>query len=258
MRKIYILRIVTVCILCIFFIALMIFFSFAFIKNVDTFKDYRCYDYHLRYLDSGKILGKYSLEYDSYKYDISYRRIKNEDINNFVAACAKWDVVLASPEICVLQNPDTYFSVIDNWTIEKIQFYVVDTNSEPLMTNFYKKDKRQVIYESSESEYINSIKALITQKEFIKFEYSSDFYDEFYEDGNGKKLYMRLVFSDSDNIVWETEICSYAKSSLSERRFSIDVGDKISGYCDKSVKFTEIDKDDVLYSLIWDVVDTIE
>jgi hypothetical protein len=44
------------------------------------------------------------------------------------------------------------------------------------------------------------------------------------------------VFSESENVVWETEIKSYFNQSLNERVFSIDLGKEIQGYSDISVK----------------------
>ena len=71
-----------------------------------------------------------------------------------------------------------------------------------------------------------------------------------------KQLYMRIVFSESENIVWETEIKSYFHASDNERIFAIDLGKEIGGYCDSSIKMVKTE-DPTLQLLFTEVMNQI-
>ena len=44
-------------------------------KIIEDYKDYRCYDYHLKYLNTSKSIGKYTLENANTIYNIDYKKI---------------------------------------------------------------------------------------------------------------------------------------------------------------------------------------
>ena len=45
--------------------------------NIEDYKDYRCYDYHLIYLNTSKSIGTYKQEEDNVIYNLNYKKIKN-------------------------------------------------------------------------------------------------------------------------------------------------------------------------------------
>jgi hypothetical protein len=54
--------------------------------------------------------------------------------------------------------------------------------------------------------------------------YADGYEREFLIKENEKRLNLRIVFSESENIVWETEIRSYFNPSTNERIFAMDLG----------------------------------
>ena len=197
-------------------------------KTVEEYKDYRCYDYHLRYLNTSKSIGKYKLEEDNTVYNIDYKKIIGEDETEMIGATISSTAGAFSSEYYprVLQNPQMYFSIIDDWTIEKMQFCLYNIT----------KEEQSVIFESSDSNDIEAFRTLLSLEDYSSWKPDSGYVNELSKTGDEKQLYLRIVFSESENVVWETEIKSYFNQSLNERVFSIDLGKEIQGYSDISVK----------------------
>ena len=191
-------------------------------RIIEDYKDYCCYDYHLRYLNASKGIGKYKFESEENNttYMLEYRKIIGENqteiIGATVSATLGW---LSSSCDRVLQNPQTYVSIIDEWTIEKIQFYIYDIT---------KSEEQNVIFESSDSDDIEAFRSFLSLEDRIIFDIDSTYADgyerEFLIKDNEKRLNLRIVFSESENIVWETEIQGYFNPSTKERIFAIDLG----------------------------------
>ena len=198
-------------------------------KIIEDYKDYRCYDYHLRYLNTSKSIGKYKLEEANTIYNIDYKKIIGEDETEMIGATISSTAGAFSSGYYprVLQNPKMYFSIIDDWTIEKIQF---------CLYNITKDEEQGVIFESSDSNDIEAFRTLLSLDDYSIWKPDSGYVNELSKTGDEKQLYLRIVFSESENVVWETEIKSYFNQSLNERVFSIDLGKEIQGYSDISVK----------------------
>ena len=125
------------------------------LKIVEDYKDYRCYDYHLRYLNTSESIGKYKLEEDNTVYNIDYKKIIGEDEAEMIGAEISSTAGAFSSGYVprVLQNPQTYFSIIDDWTIEKMQF---------CLYNITKEEEQGVIFDSSDANDIEAFRALLS------------------------------------------------------------------------------------------------
>ena len=218
------------------------------LKIVEDYKDYRCYDYHLRYLNTSESIGKYKLEEDNTVYNIDYKKIIGEDEAEMIGAEISSTAGAFSSGYVprVLQNPQTYFSIIDDWTIEKMQFYLYDIT----------KAEQSVIFESSDADDIEAFRALLSLENPQIWKPDDGYVNELSKTDDEKQLYLRIVFSESENIVWETEIKSYFNPSLDERVFSIDLGEEILGYSDSSVKMIKTE-DLTLKTLFTEVINQI-
>ena len=148
----------------------------------------------------------------------------------------------------VLQNPQTYFSMIDNWTIEKIQFRLY---------HITKEEEQGVVFESSDFKDIEAFRVLLSLKDYSIWKPESGYVNELSKTDDEKQLYLRIVFSESENIVWETEIKCYFNQSLDERVFSIDLGKEIQGYSDFSMKMIKTE-DPTLQLLFTKVIHQID
>ena len=219
-------------------------------KIIEDYKDYRCYDYHLRYLNTSKSIGKYKLEEANTIYNIDYKKIIGEDETEMIGATISSTAGAVSSGYYprVLQNPKKYFSIIDDWTIEKIQF---------CLYNITKDEEQGVIFESSDSNDIEAFRTLLSLEDYSSWKPDSGYVNELSKTGDEKQLYLRIVFSESENVVWETEIKSYFNQSLNERVFSIDLGKEIQGYSDISVKMKKTE-DPRLQLLFTKVIDQID
>ena len=196
-------------------------------RTIEAYKDYRCYDYHLRYLNTSKSIGTYQQKEDNTVYNIDYRKIIGEDETKIIGAeiSSTQGAFSSGYYPRVLQNPQSYISVIDVWTIESMQFCVYDIT---------KSKDEGVVFESSDSDDIEAFKRMLTRKDHAVFDIESDDMDgyrrEFSENGNEKRLTLRIIFSESENIVWETEIESYFNPSTNERIYAIDLGKSDNEY----------------------------
>jgi len=215
-------------------------------KTVEEYKDYRCYDYHLRYLNTSKSIGKYTLEQDNTVYNIDYKKIIGEDEAKLIGAeiSSTAGAFSSGYDPRVLQNPNTYVSIIDDWTIEKMQFCLYDIT----------KEERNVIFESGDADDIAAFRTLLSSDDHSVWKPDSGYVNELSKSGDEKQLYLRIVFSESENVVWETEIKSYFNQSLDERVFSIDLGKEILGYSDISVKMIKTE-DPTLKTLFTELQD---
>ena len=218
-------------------------------KIIEDYKDYCCYDYHLRYLNTSKSIGKYKLEEDNTVYNIDYKKIIGEDETEMIGATISSTAGAFSSEYYprVLQNPQTYFSIIDDWTIEKMQF---------CLYNITKEEEQGVIFESSDANDIEAFRTLLSSEDHSIWKPDSGYVNELSKSGDEKQLYLRIVFFESENVVWETEIKSYFNQSLDERVFSIDLGEEILGYSDSSVKMIKTE-DLMLKTLLTEVINRI-
>lgn len=227
-------------------------------RMIEDYKDYRCYDYHLRYLDVSNGIGKYKFKSaeNNTTYMLEYKNIVGEDQSEIIGATVSetfgW---LSSRYDRVLQNPQTYVSIIDEWTIEKIQFYVYDVANA---------EEQAVIFESSDSAAIESFKTTMSEKELVVFDVDSNYAEgyerEFSKKDNEKQLHLRIVFSESENVVWETEIKSYLNSSVNERIFAIDLGKSVDdgyGYDSGDWEWKKLE-DPTLYQLFTAFINQID
>lgn len=219
-------------------------------KIVEDYKDYRCYDYHLRYLDASQSIGTYKLKEDNTVYNINYKKIIGEDEAKIIGAEISSTAGAFSSAYYprVLQNPQTYFSMIDDWTIEKIQF---------CLYHITKEEEQGVVFESNASNDIEAFRTLLSLKDYSAWKPESGYVNELSKTDDEKQLYLRIVFSESENVVWETEIKSYFNQSLNERVFSIDLGKEIQGYSDISVKMIKTE-DPTLQLLFTKVIHQID
>ena len=219
-------------------------------KIIEDYKDYRCYDYHLRYLNTSKSIGKYKREEANTIYNIDYKKIIGEDETEMIGATISSTAGAFSSGYYprVLQNPKMYFSIIDDWTIEKIQF---------CLYNITKDEEQGVIFESSDSNDIEAFRTLLSLDDYSIWKPDSGYVNELSKTGDEKQLYLRIVFSESENVVWETEIKSYFNQSLNERVFSIDLGKEIQGYSDISVKMIKTE-DPTLKTLFTEAFNRID
>ena len=217
--------------------------------NIEDYKDYRCYDYHLIYLNTSKSIGTYKQEEDNVIYNLNYKKIIGEDETKIIGAeiSSTLGAFSSGYDPRVLQNPKAYFSIINDWTIETIQFCLYDITND--------KDCG-VIFESSDSNDIEAFKTLLSLENPSVWKPDSGYANELSKTDDEKQLYMRIIFSESENIVWKTEIKSYFNTSDNQRVFIIDLGEVIDGYGDFTAKMVKTE-DPTFQVLFTEVINRI-
>ena len=218
-------------------------------RTIEAYKDYRCYDYHLRYLNTSQSIGSYEQKEDNTVYNIDYKKIIGEDEVKMIGAEISSTTGAFSSGYYprVLQNPQKYFSIIDAWTIEKMQFRVY---------NITQSTDEGIVFESSDSEDIEAFQTLLSLENQSVWKPDSGYVNELSKMDDEKQLYLRIVFSESENIVWETEIRSYFNASNNERIFTIDLGKETHEYGDAEAKMIKTE-DSVLQLLFTEVINQI-
>ena len=218
-------------------------------RTIEAYKDYRCYDYHLRYLNTSQSIGTYEQKEDNTVYNIDYKKIIGEDEVKMIGAEISSTTGAFSSGYYprVLQNPQKYFSIIDAWTIEKMQFRIY---------NITQSTDEGVVFESSDSEDIEAFQTLLSLENQSVWKPDSGYVNELSKMDDEKQLYLRIVFSESENIVWETEIKSYFDASNNERIFTIDLGKETHGYGNSGAKMIKT-TDSILQLLFTEAINQI-
>lgn len=212
----------------IIFVALSILLSGCSAKGafeVDKYKDYKCFDYHLACLDAHEQKANTTVWFDDLKYSIWYRKPVGESDEQFICASVRQEHPLSSTEIVVMQNPNGHIDVFSEWTIEKIELYCIDLrNSKPL----WDEDEPAI----TPAKVLNTNTDAVVFDEFINFLTNEGYLDKYILNDNFKRetpnddyvMYIRVHFNESENIVWDSPVNSYVHKQTQARNIAIDKG----------------------------------
>ena len=200
----------------------------------DPFPNFRVYDYHLRFLRSDGHLGVW--ESDDY-FHHRYYPIDGFDTTECVGLYVERITIPGSGGgFYVLQSVIEPVDILREWNVSSIEFFF-----EP--QHFYRNrngsavDQAVIHYSTENRDVYTELLALLNSQEKV---YSSDIGDysqewlEKYvvleedrallEQLDSRKLYMRIVFEESNNIVWETSFTFSAR----ENYLKVDVGSEMT------------------------------
>lgn len=193
--------------------------------EVDKYKDYKCFDYHLACLDAHEQKMNTTVEFDDIKYTIWYRKPVGESDEQFICASVKQQHPLSSTEIVIMQNPDEHIDVFSDWTIEKIELYCIDLrSSKPLW------DEEEPA--RTPAKVLNTNTDAVVLDEFINFLTSEAYTEKYILNENYKReipdddyvMYIRVHFNESENIVWDSLVNCYVSELTYARDIIIDKG----------------------------------
>lgn len=210
--------------------------------NPEKYTSYICYDYHLACLnvENGSAAAKITYREVDGTEGTAYarfRKISEVSDDQFVYASVSWQLLIGYPQRVIMQNPDKYVDVLQTWTIEKIEIFSPEMEwKQPALVP-------DVILDStSEIEYFNEF------KEFF-FDSSAKELNASFQDRLDDPYYIRIHFSESDVIVWDTKIFSYSLEESQNRIICLDRGRErpFSSY-DRNM--VPIDEDTNLYRWI--------
>ncbi len=194
--------------------------------DVDKYRNYICYDYHLSCLDAKESKAYLDVEKEDVSYRIWYRQPNSVNDENFVCASVRMNFPLASPDLVVMQNPDKYVDVWKDWTITKVEIYYQDINdAKPLWEeNEPSRTPAEIIGTITDTEVFAELVDFVTNDNYSnKVEIPENYKRETYGDGS-LKLYIRVHFEESETIVWDSEIDCYVSQQGKLRYIAIDKG----------------------------------
>lgn len=172
-------------------IVLLIFIKCALtpsVRNTEKYKNYQRYDYHLV---CDEVKRGYSRTVNRDDIDTvgikRYRKFKSVSSNQFI--CLEKSMLLDnSPEKIVLQNPDNYIDVFNEWTVKKIE--LID-------------NKGNVINTLTEQDVIENF------KEFINSEKTPQELIEPWSYINVKNYQVKIYYEESEYMQWEAALQHY-------------------------------------------------
>ncbi len=174
-------------------------------KTAEKYADYKCYDYHFK---TKSVTGQ-EIKGQVYNKDGSgiaslFSKITNESDSQFVVArqfpfLIKYDFSSTR----VLQNPDDYIDILNDWTVKKICI-VQKTNGDKIYI-----DQETTIAETDSEAVLGEAVRFITTDVGLKKMYPII---EAKEKGlvyNTESLQLDIIFNESENVIWESLIEYY-------------------------------------------------
>lgn len=166
------------------------------IKNIQRYDNYKCYDYNLKCTDLRGWSEYRDIPGES-NIKRTYYKIGRESKKQFIGG---QNIAWFSVEpIRVLQNPDSYVDVFNDWTVEKMEFVSRNNNVYDTLTD-------ESIIEEFKG-FVNSDK---TEQELTSpYRYIN-------ENIPGQSKLIRIYYEESHNIFWAAEVVRYSSDEYGE------------------------------------------
>jgi hypothetical protein len=246
---------------CSVFLAVILVLSFCGCSREylpsEKYASYVCYDYQLACLSVDTKKSKETTVTYTYEYVennvtdgsvlVIYQKIPDVSDDQFISGHVRTAPILDVGSYAVLQNPDNYVDVMQDWTIRKIELYYVRVKQQN--QSAIVPDK--VIASTSDAECLSACKEFVLNGEDT--ETNLDGYVSEY-DTSRWQFYMRVYFNESKNIVWEAQIRSYFSDELQDRLIYVDKGRHPYAFSTRNDNFVSLVDYPQLYSWISDAV----
>lgn len=134
---------------------------------------------------------------------VRYFLIPGESSNQFI--CGDFGATLfGRPDPYILQNPENYIDVLEEWTIRSVELYADDSNNPAVSyddTDEFARNYR-ILLGSFSAEAISELKTAMNSE---KIEFVSTEGDRRIGAGHCK-FYLQINFEQHENIVWEMSV----------------------------------------------------
>ena len=227
--------------------------------DAEKYRSYVCYDYHLTCFDvSGK---SNTIDYVYKFYDseaiserVSFQKIDGESDDQFVYATAH-AIAFGPLGRLVMQNPDNYIDVWNDWTIEKIELFYIDYSQE-IKESETAKIPSAIAASTQSANVIAEIKEIVlSETSNEKFELPEGYINARQQSDSPYVFYIRVHFNESDNIIWDTKLYVYYSEELEDRIIVFDKGRKIEGFVSRYTEDISIDKSTALFSWLNEAIE---
>lgn len=229
--------------------------------DVDKYEDYICYDYHLYCLDAYNESVSVKKEINNFRYNFVYRYPVNETDDQFVCASIKRQFMFfaAGTNIRVLQNPNQLIKVWEQWTIKEVQIYYMDiATSLPLeKEEAPARTPTKIINATTNADIISELKSFVSSKKTIESSAAENYQCKISEDlmEYDYQWYVRVLFNESKNIVWETEIRSCYSAETGECLIMLDNGTETDIFYSAQQQWFSLDDYPVLSTFVADAIE---
>ena len=169
------------------------------VREPEKYNNYKIYDYHLDCIDVGR--SSTTVHREDFDGTTKYNKIYYVSDDQFIRLSQAYFPFLGmTSSRYVLQNPDNYVDVFNEWTVERIDVIDEKDNVIGILTD-------QAVIEHFK-EFINSEK---TPQEI------TDPWSYFADDQVDVDYYnIRIYYKESENIYWSTSISHYASNVYGE------------------------------------------
>lgn len=228
------------------------------IPNAEKYASYLCYDYHLYCLNAyDNTDGIKTEDEHGLTYQVYYNFAVGESDEEFICARACWYVPLAIPEVLIMQNPEQYVDVWNDWTVKEIVLYVRDLHDGNLKSIENEDEPARtpssIVATTTDTVYFTEMKEFATADAPQQFDPPDDYVNEIHLKDR-YVFYIRVFFNESANIVWESAVEPYYSEESEDRIICIDNG-SMDGLYSKNTKNVSAEHLNALSSFIADEID---
>ena len=189
--------------------------------------NYQLYDNHLYCTDVEEESVRAICESENARGSFNARRLKNIPDEQFICARYRASIFAGYYINVILQNPDNYVDVINEWTVDSVEMYLYIRNEEDETA----RTPDKVVGSTDNQDVICELLEFLNSDEFSEDSYlSGDFLNQIvsnddygHEDNRDYELFLRIHFEEAENIVWDTNI----RSGLREQNSRYIIVDKI-------------------------------
>lgn len=211
------------------------------------YTSYCCYDYHLKCLAIEGKKAKTEISHSDDSTGVEYtqnawmQKIVGESDDMFIYAEVIPSLSLGSSDKIIMQNPNHYVDVWNDWTVEKIELYYIDGHN-PIEQDKPANIPTAIIATTQEGECLSNIKKLVESSDEWAKPNLPDGYVRENVDKNGTSYsyYIRVYFKESESIVWDSQVECYYSSENKDRIIYIDIGKKPDGIASVNAKYINI------------------
>lgn len=184
--------------------------------DVEQYRSYVCYDCNLRCIDFSEGSVVKTVDYPGYSFSIQYRQPVDVSDDQFMwLKLRKAFPPQLSYQCYVFQNPENYVDVWTDWTIQEIQIFTSRYSIHDMEEYKTSDSELKVISTITDPDCLAELLTFVTSDEFqslseiyedIKSFHSHSGYDF---DGDPEKttnMYIRVIFNESESIIWESQI----------------------------------------------------
>ena len=233
--------------------------------NPEKYTSYICYDYHLKCLETEgeKAITEISYQDDltnnEYKQKAWFQKIVGESDDTFIYAEVLSSLPLVPSDKVVMQNPNNYIDIWNDWSIKKIELYYID-GRDPIEQNKAANIPDKIIASTTDLgclyEFIELVKS--SDDETEKFILPYGYVREHMYDGVGLSYYIRVYFNESENIIWDSQVTSFLSNESPTRVICVDNGRNPDGIASINSKDVNIGNYEKLFEWISDTIQSVE